>query len=111
MADHSDMMISTKAEFDSLVAATVGGKPLVIDFTATWCPPCQSIGPVYVGHVAGYPELVLKKCDVDANRETSEFAKVRCMPTFKVYKNGDCAETMEGANPAGLIELLNRAKA
>ena len=109
--DHADMMLATKADFDAAIAATNGGKPLVIDFTATWCPPCKRIGPIFVGHVANYPDLVLKKLDVDANAEGAQAAGIQCMPTFKVYKNGAEVEKMEGASDQGLIDLLNRAKA
>ena len=112
MADHGDMYIADKAAFLAAVAATSGGgKPLVIDFTATWCPPCKRIGPIYEGHVANYPELTMMKLDVDANAEGSQEAGIQCMPTFKVYKNGAEVEKMEGASDQGLIDLLNRAKA
>ena len=110
MAD--DLYLADKAAYDAAVEATKnGGKPLVIDFTATWCPPCQRIGPIYEGHIAGYPELVMKKVDVDKNGEAFQACEGRCMPTFVVIKNGAVAEKMEGANPDGLVELLNRAKA
>merc|ERR1711971_130529 len=105
MAD--SMYITTLDEFNSLKA---GDKPLVIDFTATWCPPCKRIGPIYEGHVANYPELVMKKVDVDANSEAAQAAGIQAMPTFKVYKNGAEVETMRGASDQGLIDLLNRAK-
>ena len=107
----TDMMLADKAAFDAAIAATSGGKPLVIDFTATWCPPCQRIGPIYAAKVAEYPELVLKKVDVDANAEAAQAAGIQCMPTFKVYKNGAEVEKMEGASDQGLVDLLNRAKA
>ena len=109
--DHGDMMLANKSDYLEAVAATAGGgKPLVIDFTATWCGPCQQIGPVFVGLVAKYPELVLKKLDVDANAEGAQEAEVDCMPTFKVYKNGKEVDKLEGADNRGLIKLLNKAK-
>ena len=108
----ADMYLATLDDFNAAVAATAdGGKPLVIDFTATWCPPCKRIGPIYEGHVAGYPELVMKKLDVDANKEGKAAADIKCMPTFKVYKNGAETDMMKGASDQGLIDLLNNAKA
>ena len=107
----ADMYLATKADFDAAIAATAnGGKPLVIDFTATWCPPCKRIGPIYEGHVANYPELVLKKLDVDANSEGAQAAGIQAMPTFKVYKDGAEVNSMRGASDQGLIELLDQAK-
>ena len=97
MAD--DMMLADKAAFDAAVAATAGGKPLIIDFTATWCPPCQRIGPVFAAKAAeNANEVVMKKVDVDANSEAAQAAGINCMPTFKVYKNGAEVEKMEGAS-------------
>ena len=108
----ADMYLATKADFDAAIAATAnGGKPLVIDFTATWCPPCKRIGPIYEGHAANYPELVLKKLDVDANSEGAQAAGIQAMPTFKVYKDGAEVNSMRGASDQGLIDLLDQAKA
>ena len=54
---HSDekmakLYLATKADFDAAVSETNGGKPLVVDFTANWFPPCQYIGPIYNEMVA-----------------------------------------------------------
>ena len=110
MGDNGDLYLASKADFEAAIAATTDGKPLVIDFTASWCPPCRRIGPIYEGHIANYPELVMKKLDVDANSEAAQAAGIQAMPTFKVYKNGAEVEAMRGASDQGLIDLLNRAK-
>ena len=103
-----DKYITSLAQFNELKG---GAKPLVIDFTATWCPPCQRIGPIYEGLMAEYPELVMKKVDVDAASDVAQACGIQCMPTFKVFKNGAESEKLEGASEQGLKDLLNRAKA
>ena len=44
-----EMYLATKADFDDAIAATNGGKPLIIDFTASWCPPLQDDCPKIPG--------------------------------------------------------------
>ena len=95
----ADLYLADKAAFDSAVAATSGGNPLIVDFTASWCPPCQRIAPIFE-RLAGEhaASVTLKKVDVDNNSEAAQAAGIQCMPTFKVYKNGAEAEKMEGAS-------------
>lgn len=57
-----------------------------------------------------YPELVMKKVDVDANSEASQQAGIEAMPTFKVYLNGVEVETLRGATQESLVELCERYK-
>ena len=61
------MYLATLQEFKDAVAATVNGKPLIIEFTAAWSAPCKRIGPIYEDHVASYHELTMKRIDIDAN--------------------------------------------
>ena len=64
--------IESLADFNALIAET-SNKPLIVDFTATWCPPCQRIGPVFV-NISAEPEnagWTFRKVDVDAAAEVA----------------------------------------
>merc|ERR1711907_35248 len=78
-------MIETKAEFDKLLADNKD-KLVLVDFTATWCPPCQRIAPVFAQIAA---DAILVKVDVDANAETAQACGISCMPTFQAFKGGE----------------------
>ena len=109
----AELYLASKADYDAAVEATKnGGKPLLVDFTASWCPPCQRIAPFFE-RLAGEraDDMVLKKVDVDNNAEAAQAAGISCMPTFQVYKNGAKVNEMQGASDQGLVDLLNGAKA
>ena len=91
--------LKTKAEFDAAIAASTD-KLLVIDFTATWCPPCKMIAPKFEAMAAENTDVVFRKIDVDENKEAAEAAGITAMPTFKFYKGGAelTGATITGAN-------------
>ena len=63
--------IATKAEFEQKLAEA-GDKLVVVDFWATWCPPCVAIAPVFVQISEEMADsAIFYKVDVDANSETS----------------------------------------
>ena len=62
--------LADKAAFDEVLKSD---KLVVIDFTASWCPPCQMIAPKYSEHAGVVKDYaVLVKCDVDNNEETAQ---------------------------------------
>merc|ERR1711924_307091 len=97
----------TVAEFDEAVK---GECLVVVDFTATWCPPCQRIGPKFEALDGKYEGVTLFKVDVDKNAEASEKAGIECMPTFKFYKGGVEVHQIQGADEAGIIAKMEELK-
>merc|ERR1712113_142419 len=100
--------LKTKAEFDDAIKSD---KLVVVDFTATWCPPCQMIKPKF--HELAEKEKDAVDCvavDVDENAETAEACGISCMPTFQFYKGGAKVDEMQGANYDGLVEKINALK-
>ena len=102
-------MMATKADFDGALSAA-GDQLVVVDFTASWCGPCQMIAPKFAEIDAENSDVTCIKVDVDENSEVAGEQGINCMPTFKFYKNGECVFTMEGANEAGLRAKIAELK-
>ena len=92
----------TDATFEALVRRAE--LPVLVDFTATWCPPCRMIVPV-LREIAAEQEgrLVVAQLDVDANPLTARAAGVLGMPTLTLYVNGEPVAQVVGAKPKAAI--------
>lgn len=64
-------------------------KPVLIDFFATWCGPCQTMSPVLKQVKDTLKDKVsILKIDVDKNQTIATKFQVRGVPTFVLYKQG-----------------------
>ena len=73
-------------EFNTLIQSE---KAVLVDFFATWCGPCQLLGPVLKqvkDHLGDQIKIV--KIDVDKNQELASQWQVRGVPTMVLYQNG-----------------------
>ncbi len=79
--------------------------PVLVDFWATWCPPCRAIAPSLEdisNELEGKLQVI--KVDIDENPELAERFGVRSIPTLKVFVGGKVAKEMLGALPKQLIQ-------
>ena len=61
----------------------LGDKPAIVDFTATWCGPCQRIAPILEELANEYAgKIVIYKVDVDTNRELAKAFNVSSIPAL-----------------------------
>ena len=97
----------TDATFDELVLRAP--LPVLLEFTADWCPPCRMIVPVLreiAAERAG--RLVVAQLDVDAHPRTAAAAGVLGMPTLNLYVAGSVVARSVGARPkAALLRMLD----
>lgn len=64
-------------------------KPVLIDFFATWCGPCQMLGPILKEVKDNLGDRVsIIKVDVDKNQELAAMQQVRGVPTMILFQNG-----------------------
>jgi len=77
-------------------------KKIIVDFTASWCGPCQKIAPLFKELSVKYKDLLFIKVDVDEFEEVSEEMEVTCMPTILFLKNKKVIYRLEGADETKL---------
>jgi thioredoxin 1 len=102
-------MVKHIASAEEFAAIKAAGKPVVVDFTASWCGPCKSIAPFFEELAAKYPEIEFVKIDVDELEDVAGECGISAMPTFQVYSNGVKVSEMTGADKEKLAALCKDA--
>ncbi len=83
--------------------------PVLVDFYATWCGPCQMMAPILEQVGANLRDrLQIVKIDTDKYPNLASKYQVEALPTLVLFKNGQPAEKIEGVHQAPqLIQHLN----
>ena len=95
----------TKDNFEQEVLKSE--KPVLVDFYADWCGPCQMLSPIVDEVAEERDDIKVGKINVDEQMELAQKYGVMTIPTLLVIKNGEIATKHIGAlSKSGVIELL-----
>jgi thiol-disulfide isomerase/thioredoxin len=96
--------LHSKEEFEQCIE---GSAVTAIQFTAGWCGPCKRIGPLYASLAEQYSGegKVFARIDIDELSEVAVQKGVMSIPAFHVYRKGDLAKKMQGADSKKLEAL------
>lgn len=79
---------------------------------ADWCGPCKQIAPIFqrlASQHSSPKKVAFAKVNVDSQPEVAQQNRVSAMPTFKIFQNGSCIQTIQGADPTGLSQAVAKA--
>ena len=102
----SDQIVElTDDNFDQQIQRSNG--PVLVDFWASWCPPCRTIAPSLeqlAEEMAGQARVA--KINVDENGDLANRFGIRSIPTLMVFKDGRVVDQVIGAVPKEQLRLL-----
>ncbi len=75
----------------------------IVDFNATWCPPCKILTPIMSEVEKSFPAVVFAGLDVDQNQMTAAAYNVMSIPTVILFKNGVEVDRFVGAMPKAQV--------
>lgn len=104
MAANPHVIDVTTETFEAQVLQQSLQVPVLVDFWATWCGPCKTLGPILEKLAAEYNgAFVLAKVDVDKEQQLGAVFQIRSVPTVMLLKGGQLVDGFPGALPEGQL--------
>lgn len=96
------VVIISKDNFDKTIKKGI----VVVDFWATWCPPCVKQGPIVGELSAEMKKVTFGKINVDKNRSISSRFGIHSIPTLIIFKKGIEQERIIGLHDKTTLKQI-----
>ena len=104
MSDSPHIVSVGRADFLREVVEKSREIPVLVDFWAVWCAPCQMLNPVLVKLADEFQgKLRIAKVDIDEQQELALQYGVRSVPTLKLFHGGQVVRELLGAQPENVL--------
>ncbi|MBE7066786.1 MAG: thioredoxin [Ruminococcaceae bacterium] len=82
-------------------------RPVLIDFWASWCPPCRMLSPIIEEIADAHPEIKVCKVNVEEAEDLAKEFNIMSIPTMLVFKDGKVVNKAVGVKPMRqILELI-----
>ena len=99
------ILTATDSNFEAEVLKS--NTPVLVEFWAEWCDPCQMLAPMVEAIVTDFNDkLKLAKLNVDENPAVFERYGIRGVPTLLVFKDGQVKDQIVGNSPRDSIKKV-----
>ncbi len=106
-ADATLVKDGTEATFMADVIEASRKVPIIVDFWATWCGPCKTLGPMLESAVtAARGKVRMVKVDVDQNQRIAAQLRIQSIPTVYAFWQGQPVDGFQGAVPASELKAF-----
>ena len=99
-------MATTILTGDTIGATVKDNDIVLVDFWATWCPPCRMFGPIFESASEKHGGIVFGKVDTDAEQDLAAELQITSIPTLMAFRDGILVYNQPGALPAPALEQV-----
>jgi len=104
-SDRTEVVILSTSNFDQIISKGV----VLVDFWATWCPPCRIQGPIIKDLAVDIGGLAtISKLDVDQHGQVAQRYQVRSIPTLIIFKDGEPVRRFVGVQQKETLDAAIR---